>query len=545
MTTLAHQTRKRLGNLVVALILLSVLAAGLFTYAHYGFTLDEPTERRTSTVNYQYIVKTVTGHDLRVYDVDLEDLRDQYYGVFLQLPMVLIEHLNHFEMTSRQVYLMRHLCNFLICYIGYLCFFFFCKKLFGSKWLGLLGMLILALYPRFWGEQFTNIKDMVFMATVCASLWATQLCLEHEARFRYGVLAAVIYAVCMNTRIVGAMFPLVLLGYRLVRDAAVAPVAQCRGQKELWQRVARYLSQTLLCYAAYVLMMPALWRDPIGGTAAVFTTFSNFGRWPGKELFCGTLTPQVPWYYLPVWLGISLPLWYLAAILLFPAAFGAEARRTLRRHPRTSLFALLLTKEKYVVLCFTLAAVPWLAAVIQHSTLYNGWRHFYFILPMLCVLMVYSVRFCLRRLSGRRLMAGALCLLLANQCGFILRYHPFEKVYFNPLGVQVADGFSRDYWLEATCRQVSYILEHDPAETIRIPYYGGYGEMLTPEQQARIQVTEQADQPDYIIDAYEYWTAAKDVHYDGYTPWHTIEVSGHPISTVFIRNDLLDRVNQR
>lgn len=533
-------TRRRLGSVLIVAVMLALLAAGLMEYGEHGFTLDEPTERRTSTVNYQYIVKTLTGHEIKAYDVELKELRDRYYGVALQLPMVLVEHLNNFEMHSRDVYLMRHLFTFLICWAGYICFYFFCKGVFHSRRLGLLGMLMLALYPRFWGEQFTNIKDMVFMATFCAAMLTTLLCLENENKPRYGLLAAVTHALCMNTRIVGVMIPLLLLGYRLLRDIWLA-----RPRRGLGGRIGRYVAQLALCLAVYVALMPALWHDPVGGIAEVFGTFSNFARWPGKELFCGTLTPQVPWYYLPVWLGISLPLWYLAALIGFGAAFGLNTRQALR-DKANSPWSLLLVKEKYMVFCFVLAFFPWVAAVVNQSTLYNGWRHFYFILPALIVLMLYFIRFAAGRLKGRtalrRALAGLMCLLLGGQCAFIVYNRPFEKVYFNPVGIAVADGFSRDYWLEATCTQVRYILANDPTEKIRIPYYGGYADMLTPEEQARLSITGQEDSPDYIIDAYEYWTSASQVAYAGYTPWHTIRVSGHPISTVFVRDDLLGRV---
>lgn len=533
-------SKGRLGSMLIAAVMLALLAAGLMEYGEHGFTLDEPTERRTSTVNYQYIVKALTGHEIKAYDVELDELRDRYYGVALQLPMVMVEHLNNFELHSRDVYLMRHLFTFLICWAGYVCFYFFCQKIFHSRWLGLLGMLMLALYPRFWGEQFTNIKDMVFVSTVCAAMLATVCCLEHEDKRRYGLLAAVIYALCMNTRIVGVMIPLLLLGYRLVRD-----IWLCRPQDGLWRRIGRYLAQFGLCMAVYVALMPALWSNPIAGIAEVFGTFSNFNRWPGKELFCGTLTPQVPWYYLPVWLGISLPLWYLAALMGFGAAFALNIRQA-QRPKAGGFWTLVLVREKYIVFCLVLAVCPWVAAVVNQSTLYNGWRHFYFILPALIVLMLYFIGWLAKRLSARgrlrRALAALLCLLLGGQCAFIAYNHPFEKVYFNPVGIAVADGFSRDYWLEATCEQVRYILAHDPTEKIRIPYYGGYADMLTPEEQARLSITEQEDSPDYIIDAYEYWTSASQVAYAGYTPWHTIRVSGHPISTVFIRDDLLGRV---
>lgn len=541
------ESRKRLGDLFIIICFLAVLAAGLLTYRDYGLTVDEVTDRRSSIVNYQYVYNALTGHDLRVIDVELSELRDRYYGVFVQFPPVIAEHLTGFSLTEAQIYDLRHLYIFLFCFFSYLCFFGFCRRVFKSKWLGLLGALMLCLYPRFWGEQFTNIKDMVFMASVCIALLATWLCLEREDRFRYGLLAAFCQAVCVNVRVVGAMLPLMTLGYRLVRDLWLEPVAPAKGRRALWLGIGRYLLQALLCYGFYVMMTPALWAQPVTGVLEVLRTFSNFDRWGGRELFFGQLYEKVPWYYIPAWLGLSLPLWYLAAL----AAAVALAARSLRLRPRGAVRRLLSGQTKYLVLCCFLALLPWLAAVVCHSTLYNGWRHFYFIMPLLVAGMLCALKrgFGWAKARGAwavKGLVGFCCLMLALQTGYILTRHPYEKVYMNPVGVRLEDGFSRDYWWEATRAQAQYIMANDPSPEIRVLYDGGFLFYLTPEQRARVVVLEEGggERPDYIIDPYKSWPSAKAAAYDGYTRWHTITVDGHPISTVFIRNDVLPRVSR-
>ena len=118
---------QRFADAIILLTMAAILAAGCLTFADYGFTLDEATERRSSVITYQYVLKTLLGHELRVVDTDLADHRDRYYGVALQLPLVAAEHLAHFNMAPRNIYQMRHLYTFLICWLGYVCFFFFCK----------------------------------------------------------------------------------------------------------------------------------------------------------------------------------------------------------------------------------------------------------------------------------------------------------------------------------------------------------------------------------------------------------------------------------
>ena len=535
---------QRFADAIILLTMAAILAAGCLTFADYGFTLDEATERRSSVITYQYVLKTLLGHELRVVDTDLADHRDRYYGVALQLPLVAAEHLAHFDMAPRNIYLMRHLYTFLICWLGYVCFFFFCKRVFGSKWLALLGMLMLALYPRFWGEQFNNIKDMVFMSTVCASMLATAICLEREGSFRFEALAALVSAVSANTRMIGAVIPLLLFGYRLVRDLFIRHVAREAGYARLLRNIGRYAAQLLLFYVFFVLLTPALWADPVGGTAAMLSTFSDFSRWYGVELFMGGLYTKVPWYYIPVWLAISLPLWYLLLMPVSAAAVIRDVSALRKERPGRGWMTVLLTEERYFAFCFALSFLPWLAAAVNGSTLYNGWRHFYFILQALIVLMLYAVRL-LRRLArrgvARRALACGICLLVAAQCGWIAAHHPFEKLYFNPLGMRVADGFSRDYWQEAYYAQLKYILRNAPSYPIRIGYADAAGCFLDEADYAGISFVEGGQPADYLIENYARWTSPGDAAHEGYTPWHTLFVDGHPFSTIFIRDGLQER----
>ncbi len=134
---------------LAALFLLAVLLVGLCTYQQYGITYDEAVERQSSIINYQYILKTLLHHDLQVVDQELATWKDRYYGVAFQLPMVLVEHLYNFTLPVHDVFVMRHLCTFLICFGGWVCLYVFLQKVFQNRWLSLLGLMMTVLYPRF------------------------------------------------------------------------------------------------------------------------------------------------------------------------------------------------------------------------------------------------------------------------------------------------------------------------------------------------------------------------------------------------------------
>ena len=431
-------------RLLAALALLAMLVVGRYTYRDYGITVDETWERETSLINYQYIVKTLLGKDLNLFPTQLENYRERYYGAALQLPTVLVEHLTGFTMPPRDIFMMRHLWIFVICMIGNTCFYLFLERVFRNRWYALLGFLMLALYPRFWGEQFTNIKDMVFMATCCWALLATALSLDHEGKWRWELLSALLFALCANARIIGFLFPSLLFGYRVLRDGILAPVWKEGGARRFLTQLARHTLAFLLMLACYVLVTPAAWASPARYIIEAFFKFSNYNDWNGTVYFLGSMHPSyaLPWYYLPVWLLLSIPLWYLAGAL---AGGVGAATVILRNHRRlgSTLCRVLLGSGRWFVLCLIVFTLPVAAAILMHSTLYNGWRHMYFIFPELVVVALFGVQWLFRLLRARRwprrLLAGGMAVLLAGQACWIGWMHPFEKFYLNPVGQTMSD----------------------------------------------------------------------------------------------------------
>lgn len=530
---------RALPRALFALALGLMLVAVLFTFDDYGFTIDERAERNSTLVNYQFVLKTLFGKEVRAVDQDLETFKDRYYGVALQLPTAVMEHLTHFQMPLHDVFTMRHLYTACLCLAGWVCFYFFCRRVFRSDWLALLGFLMVALYPRFWGEMFTNIKDMVFAAACCAELLCIALCLDNEGQWRYEWLAAFVGALCANTRVIGLMLPLLLFGYRVLRDCALAPV---RGRK-LMRSLERYVAQLLLLFAFYVLVTPIAWTDLLGFFPQVLGTFSNYTVWGGEVLFLGKLYPAsgLPWWYIPAWIALSAPLWYLALLTLGTAGEMVCAAGLVRRDGAKGW---LLSEHRYGVLCAVVFLAPVLAMAVRDTTLYHSWRHMYFLFPPLVVLMLFGARMLWKRLSRPWLRAACAvlaCALLLGQCVWIAREHPLEKVYFNAVGRQYAHQMDRDYWGESVYDQYRFIARRDPAQQIHVANYlysdFTYYYFLTDAEKQRFILTEtEAPETEYII-ATEF--KETEDSFAGFTRVREISVDGVPVSALYLRDDVL------
>lgn len=540
--------KQRLPAILAFLCVAVMLVVGRYTYKDYGMTLDEFTDRGIATLNYQYVVNTYLGQDVHVIEGTLQEARDRYYGVALQMPMVLVEALTGFTMPLNEAFSLRHFYIFGVCLCGWVCFYLFCQRVFRNRWLALLGMLMVALYPRFWGEQFTNIKDMVFAAACCASLLGVALCLEHEGKWRYEVLGAFLSALCANTRFVGFQFPALLFGYRLVRDWALIGVPKGERKAWLFRRFSRYAAHLALLLLFYVALTPAAWSAPFTFLRELLSTFSNYDTWQGRVLFLGKSYAgnALPWYYLSVWVLFSVPLWYLA-LALYGVIRPCATPKGRKGSPREWFSRLLLGHSRYLVLCLVVAIIPLLAPLLKEVTLYNSWRHAYYVLPMLVVAALYGVEKLWNRVRDRRAAAGALavcvCALLGYQAVWTALNHPYEKVYFNPVGRQYAEQLDRDHWNETDTRQLRTILQNDHSGRVTVTgkedVYRVVHYFLTPEQARRIIcVYEDSPTAEYFIDIAQ--SAAEPEQYENYTPVSQIRMrDGLLLSTLQIRNDVL------
>ena len=209
-------------------------------------------------------------------------------------------------------------------------------------------------------------------------------------------------------------------------------------------------------------------RPPLGRRRKLyrgaFSKFSNYNDWSGEVYFLGSSYPcyALPWYYLPTWLSLSIPLWYLAVTLAGVAGAAAFVLRN-RRRLGSALRRGLLGPGRWFALCLTVAVLPIAAAILLHSTLYSGWRHMYFIFPELVVVALFGIKWLFGLLRARRwprrLLAGGLAALLAGQACWIAWMHPFEKFYLNPVGQSMCDLLERDYWYESTTARSSASLK--------------------------------------------------------------------------------------
>jgi hypothetical protein len=163
-------------------------------------------------------------------------------------------------------------------------------------------------------------------------------------------------------------------------------------------------------------------------------------------MFDGALVsvPDMPWSYLPTLFALQLPEVLLA--LLFAGIVG-----TVMSLSRSGVPA----RRKTILLMLTLAAtLPLVIAMVKRPALYNGIRHFVFVIPPMTVLAGVAFGRAMNWLKQNRrswqpaalaVFAFGLLLPLSE----MYRLHPYEYTHFNHIAgtVRSADNFFMlDYW---------------------------------------------------------------------------------------------------
>jgi hypothetical protein len=323
-----------------------------------------------------------------------------------------------------------------------------CARALAGPLAGTLTTLLLAACPLYYGHMFINPKDAPFaVAMVFLLLALMRTFAEYPAPSRRStMLFGAGLGVTLGTRILGGMAAFYALAPQLLLLHAQASTLGLRQALAQFSRfVLRLLPGLILAYVLMAVLWPWSVLSPLNPFRAAFY-FDHFFEKPWKELYFGTpiSVPDMPWSYLPTLLALKLPELFVA-LALVGLALGVW-RLARAQGPVRNRAALLLVVSAVLV--------PFLITLITRPALYNGVRHFVFLLPPLAILGGFGGATLLQALARRgrvALILGVAVLVagLVSPVVEIVRLHPLEYAGFNYFvgGVRGADGrFMLDYW---------------------------------------------------------------------------------------------------
>jgi hypothetical protein len=368
----------------------------------------------------------------------------------------------------------------------------------GGPLAGLAAVLMLALCPIFYGHMFMNPKDAPFaVAMVILMLGLVRLVEEYPHPSPRTILILGLGAgLSIGCRILGGL----ALVYAVVGFLPLFTDEVCsQGAREAVRRLVHVLYVLLPGLVLGYLVMGLIWPWSIIEVANPFRAliyFSHFFEKPWKEMFDGALVsvPDMPWSYLPTLFALQLP-----EVLLTLSLAGVVG--TFVVLPRNDVTA----RRKSILLMLTLAAtLPIAIAIVKRPALYNGIRHFIFVIPPMTVLAGVAFAWIMRRLGNNRrswqpAVLAVFVFGLLLPLGEMIRLHPYQYTHFNHIAGTVRgadDRFMLDYWGLAF-KQASDELREQLEEKHEVPPKGRKWRMAVCGPQRPAQV---ALGPDFTID---------------------------------------------
>lgn len=476
-----HNISKWPGMLVIA----GLLILGLFIYKDYGVSWDEADMRQIGEINLKFV---------RTGDVQMmEHFEDKDHGAAIELPLRWAEEplgLKDFGEVIR----FRHLACFLFYLFGLWAAYMLALRLFRRQWIALLGLSMLILQPRIFAHAFFNSKDIPFLVAIIFALNALFIAFEKRRIYLF-VLAGLLCGFATGIRTLGLMlivFVFLLLIVDLIKGKPSA-------RRKVYGQLAGFL---LSAMAMLYVSWPYLWQNPVQNLMYSVARMSHYSAWLGSLLFNGKTYPgtALPWYYLPEWFCISTPLVWLV-LCLTGLVIGAVQLIKQRK------IFLQTARQKTLLLCAAIVVVPIAAIILKHAVVYDDWRHVYFIYPPLIMIALYGVE----RLAKNKAMMLAIItasfLQIVGTGIFMVRAHPFQQVYFNPLVPHRPEylrrHFDYEYWGTSYRYGIEYLLQHEKSDSIPVvrtfsPIAKNW-QALTAEQRRRIRWTADSVQGAYLL----------------------------------------------
>ncbi len=352
-------------------------------------------------------------------------------------------------------------------------------RLLGGPAAGFATLVLLVLTPEWWTHMFNNPKDMPFAV---GYVWA----LYYEIRIlrmlpaiprAEWVKLGIALGVAMSVRIAGLLaicYLVMLLGLWVLWQAR---------ERRSWTLIPHYVGRLGIplfissagAWALMLVLWPWAQLDPLRRPLIVLSRMSAFNLHERNMPFgygrkISTLEP--PPDYLLRYFGFKMPELTVALVLvalvvvivrlvrlrktakarkraltLEPGAQGAEVLDTTD---------LALERRRLAAACFIAFALifPPAYAIIKSSPLYDGLRHFLFLVPILTVVTGVTLVAGLRWLAQRsQVAAWAGYFVVLGFCvrmiWSMIQIHPHQAVWFNQLVGGLPGAFGRydtDYY---------------------------------------------------------------------------------------------------
>ncbi|MBN3040683.1 MAG: glycosyltransferase family 39 protein [Candidatus Omnitrophica bacterium] len=446
--------KKYTKSIIVTLFFLTILAIGFTVFKGYGVHWDEIQNQRFGSRWLNYVSTTLSDKEIiKPLFLDQEN-HGWVHGPFIEVIFSFI-HNDILKLKSpRSIILARHLLTFLTFFLGLVFFYLLLRLYFQDYKYCLLAVGLLLLTPRIFAHSFYNSVDIPFLSFYIISAYTLHKLIDKKS-IPLAVLHALACAILINIRQIGIILPILTISYILIETLK----AKENKAKNAIILVFYFIALLLLVY----LFWPLIWYKPhLTLIKAIQKISAN--SWNLETLYRGNYIKgsDLPWHYPFVWMAITIPISYIIAFVL-------------------GLFSLFKNKkmQKYLFFPLTGLFLPIIGVIIFKISIYDGWRHLFFVYPFFIIIALTgldSLFLMIKKISPESLYKMIIFIIIlatiASPLVFMIKYHPYQNLYFNRLAgrdmKQIKENYELDYWGLSYRRALEYILAHDGREKIQV-----------------------------------------------------------------------------
>jgi hypothetical protein len=456
---------KKLAEKPILILVTVNILVGLFVFRDYGFSWDEPLfYDYADALGYAYSPREWLSENFDVNNSfgssgDDHKTRGPAYLLLAREPVYLLQALGLDQASAW------HLINFLFFQIGV----YFLYRL-ALRWMKPAAAVAAAAFfswqPLLWGHAFINPKDSPFLAFFLASVYLgfemvdrlSEEAVTNRQRISSTLLPAIALGITTSIRVLGPLAGLLVLAYALWKF-----------RKNFRGLILPLIFYGVIAILAMLVTWPFIWENPLVRFIEVFGFMSdnptNLSVLFGGEVY---RAGELPRRYLPFLLATTLtelvwPLFFLGLLLGYWKFLNQNRNRDASAEERNSSegwmslrssLHLATARNNLVSLTLVLLwlALPVAYALIRRPAMYDGLRHFLFILPPIFIFTGFVFEFLIDYITSLWLCAALILALLLPGIFSIVQLHPYQYTYYNSF-IGGTKGASRqyetDYWL--TC----------------------------------------------------------------------------------------------
>ncbi len=523
--------KSSISKIVFYILAFLMLGTLLFISRDAGISGDEEVHYKHSEKVYDYFA--TLGKDQDALNTPKTHL--QYYG---QSPDNIATILIHW-FNIEDIYGFRHLFS---SFLGWLAIFV--TALF-AIWLkgyraGIFVLLLFTVSPRFMGHLQNNMKDIPFALAYIAGVFYT-LKLTY-AKFKpqsssliFYLIASIAFSVSIRAGGILLVFYLLFAGFLfLLFDFIEKRNLDWRTAQKLFVRL---LVISFLGYLFGLILWPYALQNPLLNPWKSYQVMTDFPT-TIRQIFDGEFiwSDFLPWYYLPKYLLITIPIIVFGGVALF---FLYLKRIMGGNH-----------KVTYTFLLFSILFPP-IFVILVNANLYGGWRHLLFIYPGLIVISALGINEFYKRVEKRtiKIVVSALFgLMLIHPIAFMAKSHPYYYLYYNQFvgGLNGAyTNYETDYYYHSMRDGAEWLKDHLKENRINKKVIVGGNFQISPyfSEKKNIKfnyipyIHSQDNNWDYAIfaNSYIHPELLKNGSFPPEGTIHTIEVDGVPVCAVVKR----------